>query len=141
MFTGEMSGHMFFADEYYGFDDAFYTTGRLLRILSHSDKSLSQLLEDIPGYYSTAETRIPCPDEHKFDVVAKLTEYFRERRDVIDVDGVRVLFGDGWGLVRCSNTQPVLVARCESRTRECLEHICTVVKNALKQYPEVSDFE
>lgn len=141
IFTGEMSGHMFFADEYYGFDDAFYATGRLLRILSHTERSLSQLLADVPRYYSTAETRIPCADGHKFDVVVRLTEYFRERYDVIDVDGVRVLFDDGWGLVRASNTQPVLVARCEARTPEGLEHICDVIKKALKQYPEVSDFE
>lgn len=88
------------------FDDAFYATGRLLRILSNSESSLSQLLKDVPHYYSTAETRVPCPDEQKFIAVERLVEFFRQCYDVVDVDGARVLFGDGWGLVRASNTQP-----------------------------------
>lgn len=140
VFTGEMSGHMFFADEYYGYDDALYATGRLLRILSQQDKPLSQLLADLPHYYSTAETRIPCPDEKKFQVVNKLVEQFRQQYEVIDIDGVRVLFDDGWGLVRASNTQPVLVARCEAKTEEGLEKICAIIKNAIRQQ-EVGDFD
>ena len=128
VFTGEMSGHMFFADEYYGYDDALYATGRLLRILSQQDKPLSQLLADIPHYHSTAETRIPCPDEKKFQVVKNLVEQFRQQYEVIDIDGVRVLFDDGWGLVRASNTQPVLVARCEAKTKEGLQNNCAVIK-------------
>jgi len=140
VFTGEMSGHMFFADEYYGYDDALYATGRLLRILSQQDKPLSQLLADIPHYYSTAETRIPCPDEKKFQVVNNLVEQFRQQYEVIDIDGVRVLFDDGWGLVRASNTQPVLVARCEAKTKEGLQHNCAVIKNAIRQQ-EVGDFD
>lgn len=141
VFTGEMSGHMFFADEYYGFDDAFYATGRLLRILSNQESSLSQLLEDVPQYYSTAETRVQCTDQDKFRIVSELVERFRKDYEVIDVDGARVLFGDGWGLVRASNTQPVLVARCESRTREGLERICGIMKEALRSFPEVEDFQ
>ncbi|AFV13071.1 phosphomannomutase/phosphoglucomutase ManB [Thermacetogenium phaeum DSM 12270] len=141
VFTGEMSGHMFFADEYYGYDDAFYATGRLLRILSHTEKSLSQLLADIPHYYATAETRIPCPDKAKFSVVSRLVERFRREYEIIDVDGVRVIFPDGWGLVRASNTQPVLVARCESRTPEGLRRICTIMKDAIGQNEEVGEFE
>ena len=140
VFTGEMSGHMFFADEYYGYDDALYATGRLLRILSQQDKPLSQLLADLPHYYSTAETRIPCPDEKKFQVVKNLVEQFRQQYEVIDIDGVRVLFDDGWGLVRASNTQPVLVARCEAKTKEGLQHNCAVIKNAIRQQ-EVGDFD
>ncbi|HHY41197.1 MAG TPA: phosphomannomutase, partial [Syntrophaceticus sp.] len=140
VFTGEMSGHMFFADEYYGYDDALYATGRLLRILSQQDKPLSQLLADLPHYYSTAETRIPCPDEKKFQVVNNLVEQFRQQYEVIDIDGVRVLFDDGWGLVRASNTQPVLVARCEAKTKEGLQHNCAVIKNAIRQQ-EVGDFD
>jgi len=140
VFTGEMSGHMFFADEYYGYDDALYATGRLLRILSQQDKPLSQLLADLPHYYSTAETRIPCPDEKKFQVVNKLVEQFRQQYEVIDIDGVRVLFDDGWGLVRASNTQPVLVARCEAKTEEGLQKICAIIKNAIRQQ-EVGDFD
>jgi len=131
VFAGEMSGHMFFADEYYGFDDAFYATGRLLRILSHTDRPLSALLADVPRYCATAETRIPCPDEAKFAVVERLAEGFRRTHEVVDVDGVRVLFGDGWGLVRASNTQPVLVARCEAKTPERLARICEFVRDAL----------
>ncbi len=140
VFTGEMSGHMFFADEYYGYDDALYATGRLLRILSQQDKPLSQLLADLPHYYSTAETRIPCPDEKKFQVVKNLVEQFRQQYEVIDIDGVRVLFDDGWGLVRASNTQPVLVARCEAKTEEGLQNNCAIIKNAIRQQ-EVGDFD
>jgi len=140
VFTGEMSGHMFFADEYYGFDDAFYATGRLLRILSYTDKPLSALLADVPRYYATAETRIPCPDGEKFGVVARLVEHFRKDYDVIDVDGARVLFGDGWGLVRASNTQPVLVARCEGKTPEVLERICRLMRDAIVLVGGLAEF-
>ncbi|MFZ5631820.1 MAG: phosphomannomutase/phosphoglucomutase [Bacillota bacterium] len=140
-FTGEMSGHMFFADEYYGYDDAFYAAGRLLRLLSNTGRPLSAMIEGLPRYYSTAETRVPCPDEEKFGVVKKLQDYFRDKHEVIDVDGVRVLFGDGWGLVRASNTQPVLVARCEAKTPERLREIAKTMKEALGRYPEVAPFE
>ncbi|HBX24430.1 MAG TPA: phosphomannomutase/phosphoglucomutase [Desulfotomaculum sp.] len=140
IFTGEMSGHMFFADEYYGFDDAYYAAGRLLRILSNSKEPLSKMQAQIPQYYSTAETRIPCPDQDKFKVVQGLVEQFRREYEVIDVDGVRVLFGDGWGLVRASNTQPVLVARCEAKTPEGLKRICDTMQEALAGYPEVEQF-
>ncbi len=108
LFTGEMSGHMFFADEYYGYDDAFYAAGRLLRILSNTDQSLSGLLANVPRYPSTAETRVPCSDADKFQVVKEVRERLRERYPIIDVDGVRVLFPGGWGLARASNTQPAL---------------------------------
>ena len=141
IFTGEMSGHMFFADEYYGFDDAYYAAGRLLRILSNSQEPLSKMLAEVPKYYSTAETRVPCPDQDKFKVVNGLVEQFRREYEVIDVDGVRVLFGDGWGLVRASNTQPVLVARCEARTQEGLQRICETMQKALAGYPEVEKFK
>ncbi|MHB8156297.1 MAG: phosphomannomutase/phosphoglucomutase [Desulfocucumaceae bacterium] len=140
-FTGEMSGHIFFADEYYGYDDAFYAAGRLLRLLSNSQEPLSARLSRLPVYFSTAETRVPCPDEEKFKVVEKLQDYFRKRYEVIDVDGVRVLFGDGWGLVRASNTQPVLVARCEAKNPERLKEITATMKDALEMYPQVSPFE
>jgi len=140
VFTGEMSGHMFFADEYYGFDDAYYAAGRLLRILSNSKVPLSKMLAQIPKYYSTAETRVPCPDQDKFQVVTGMVEKFRRAFDVIDVDGVRVLFGDGWGLVRASNTQPVLVARCEAKTPEGLQRICDTMQEALAGFPAVEKF-
>jgi phosphomannomutase/phosphoglucomutase len=141
LFTGEMSGHMFFADEFYGFDDAFYATGRLLRILSNSEQTLAEMLADIPVYYSTAETRIPCPDEEKFPVIADLTKRFKQTYEVIDIDGARVLFDDGWGLARCSNTQPVIVARCEGKTPEALVRIKAIMYEALRSYPCVGDFE
>ncbi|KJS16082.1 MAG: phosphomannomutase [Peptococcaceae bacterium BRH_c4b] len=140
-FTGEMSGHMFFADEYFGYDDAFYATGRLLRMLSNAGPPLSAMVKDLPKYYSTAETRVPCPDEVKFEVVKRLQNFFREKYQVIDVDGVRVLFGDGWGLVRSSNTQPVLVARCEAKTPARLEEITGIMKDAMTAQPEVGNFE
>jgi len=141
VFTGEMSGHIFFADEYYGFDDAFYAAGRLLRLFSQQKGKMSEMLADLPKYYSTAETRVPCSDEDKFSIVQGLVEHFKKLYDVVDVDGVRVLFGDGWGLVRASNTQPVLVSRCESKTQEGLQKICDTMKEALKGFPKVGDFD
>jgi len=137
VFTGEMSGHMFFADEYYGFDDAVYAAARLLRILSHTDRPLSALLADVPRYYATPEVRVPCPDDRKFAVVEALVRQFKERYEVVDVDGARVLFGDGWGLVRASNTQPVLVVRAEGTTPEALRRIQKVLEEALARFPEV----
>jgi phosphomannomutase/phosphoglucomutase len=137
VFTGEMSGHMFFADEYYGYDDAVYAACRLLRILSNTDETLSGLLADVPRYPITPETRVDCPDDRKFEVVAEVTRRFRERYPVIDVDGVRVLFPDGWGLIRASNTQPVLVLRAESTTPEGLERIKQAIAEELGRFPEV----
>ena len=102
--AGEMSGHLFFADEYFGYDDAIYASVRLLRILSNEQRPLSEFLSDIPKTYSTPEIRVDCPDDQKFDVVAKVTEYYRGKYPIVDVDGVRVKFADGWGLVGASNT-------------------------------------
>lgn len=135
VFTGEMSGHMFFADEYYGFDDAAYAAARLLRILSNTDKSLSELLADVPKYPATPEIRLECDDEKKFDVVKGVTEYFKEKGyDIIDVDGARVLFDEGWGLVRASNTGPELIVRCEAKTEEKLEAIKKELSEALVKF-------
>lgn len=131
VFTGEMSGHMFFADEYYGFDDAFYAAGRLLRILSNTDRPLSALLADVPELASTPEVRIPCPDDRKFAVVEQLVAHFRARYPVVDVDGVRVNYPFGWGLVRASNTQPALVARAEADTVDHLRRIQDDIQAAL----------
>ena len=142
VFTGEMSGHMFFADEYYGFDDAFYAAGRFLRILAADDRPLSEIRQTIPRYPSSAETRVPCTsDEATFQVVRELKERFAREYPVIDVDGVRVLFPDGWGLARASNTQPAIVARCEGQTEEALHRIEAIMKEALTSFPEVGDFE
>ena len=121
LFAGEVSGHMFFADEVFGFDDSFYAAGRILRILSNTDKSLSELVAPLPHYYSTAETRIACPDDIKFGVIDTIREEALKDYEAITVDGVRILYPDGWGLVRASNTQPVIVARAEGCTPEALE--------------------
>lgn len=118
--AGEMSGHMFFGEGFYGHDDALYGAARLLRILANSGRTVAQLLSDVPEFVSTPELRIDVPDELKFGLVDRAVQYFRGRHDVIDVDGVRVLFGDGWGLIRASNTQPVIVARYEAETPERL---------------------
>ena len=123
LFTGEVSGHMFFADEFYGFDDAFYAAGRLLRLLAAQDQKLSEILDTIPSYPSTAETRIDCPDDVKFSVVDVIRESALKEHEAITIDGVRVLYPDGWGLVRASNTQPAIVARCEGKTKAALKRI------------------
>ncbi|PYT32060.1 MAG: phosphomannomutase [Acidobacteria bacterium] len=118
--AGEMSGHMFFADRYYGYDDALYAACRLIEIVSKSGRPLSAQLEDVPKTVSTPEIRVDCPDEQKFEVVTRVTAHFRRKYSIVDVDGVRILFPHGWGLVRASNTQPVLVMRFEALTAELL---------------------
>jgi phosphomannomutase/phosphoglucomutase len=135
--AGEMSGHLFFADEYFGYDDAVFASCRLVRILSRSDATIPQMLADVTKYYATPEMRLECPDDRKFQVVDEVSRLFRDRYDTIDVDGVRVLFGDGWGLLRASNTQPVLVVRFEARTPERLEAIQAEVLAELAKYPYV----
>jgi phosphomannomutase len=132
-----MSGHLFFADQYYGYDDAIYASLRLIRLLSRSDKTIGQMLADVPKYYSTPEIRVDCPDEEKFQVVSALTEHFKKRYEVIDVDGARIQFGDGWGLVRASNTQPALVLRFEARTPERVEEIKQIVTSKLSEISSV----
>lgn len=131
VFTGEMSGHMFFADEYYGYDDAFYAAARLFRILANTEKTLSELLSDIPHYYCTPEIRIPCADDEKNEKVMKVKSYFKGKYPIIEIDGARIIFPDGWGLVRCSNTSPRLIVRCEAETKKGLENIKQEIKNAL----------
>ena len=121
--AGEMSGHMFFTEGFYGHDDALYGAARLLRIAADSGKTVRELLADVPDFVSTPEIRIDVAEEEKFAIVDRAVRHFRAKRDVIDVDGVRVLFGDGWGLIRASNTQPVLVARFEARSGERLAEI------------------
>jgi phosphomannomutase/phosphoglucomutase len=133
VFGGEMSGHMFFADRFFGFDDAIYASLRLLELMGRDGRPLSSYLEDLPRMYSTPEIRIDCPDRIKFEVVRRLTEYYRARHQIIDIDGVRVLFEDGWGLVRSSNTQPILVLRFEAGSQEGLEKIEGIVMNDLSR--------
>jgi len=138
---GEMSGHMFFADEFYGYDDALYAAGRLLRILSRTGgKKLSSLVDALPQsrYFATPEIRLGCTDAAKFAIVDAVREHYRAQHEVLDVDGARVQFGDGWGLIRASNTQPVLVVRFEARSRERLQAISRDVYEVLARYPEVT---
>ena len=118
--AGEMSGHIFFADRYYGFDDALYSACRLLEIVANSGQPLSAQLADLPKTVTTPEIRFDCPDELKFDVVGRAMTELRAKHQTLDVDGVRVIFPHGWGLVRASNTQPVLVMRFEATTPELL---------------------
>jgi phosphomannomutase/phosphoglucomutase len=131
--AGEMSGHMFFADRYFGYDDALYAACRLIEIVAKSGQPLSAQLAGLPKLMSTPEIRVDCPDETKFAVVAQVAERFRKTHSVIDVDGVRVLFGEGWGLLRASNTQPVLVMRFEAPTAELLALYQAEVEAALEQ--------
>ncbi len=129
--AGEMSGHMFFADRYFGFDDAIYASCRLIEILANTGKNVSDLISDIPKTYSTPEIRVECPDDKKFGVVEKVTEHFRKQYNVIDIDGVRVLFDDGWGLVRASNTQPALVLRFEAMSEQRLSEIRNLIEGKM----------
>ena len=114
--AGEMSGHMFFTEGFYGHDDALYAAARLLRILADSGKRIDELLADVPPFVSTPELRIETDETAKFEIVERAAAHFKLTHEVIEVDGVRVLFGDGWGLLRASNTQPAIVARFEAQT-------------------------
>ncbi len=126
--AGEMSGHIFFADRFYGFDDATYAACRVLEILSKTDKPLSELLADLPPTFSTPELRVDCPDEAKFDVVTRVAKHFTATHKVITIDGARILFDHGWGLVRASNTQAILVLRFEADSEEHLAEIRRIVE-------------
>ncbi|MFY9609025.1 MAG: phosphomannomutase/phosphoglucomutase [Blastocatellia bacterium] len=135
--AGEMSGHLFFADRYFGYDDGIYAGARLLEILTNTDQPLSALLADLPRMFSTPEIRVECPDEKKFEVVRQLTEDFKKTHEVIDLDGARIMFEHGWGLVRASNTQPVIVMRFEADDEESLNELQRGVElrvNALSQH-------
>ena len=137
-FGGEMSGHIFFADDYYGYDDAIYVAARLLQTLSSSKKTLSQLTAELPKYFSTPEIRLEAnSDEEKFKISKKAVEYFSSNFDCITIDGVRINFDDGWGLVRASNTQPVIVCRFEAKTQERMEEIKDMVTTKLNEMGEL----
>jgi phosphomannomutase / phosphoglucomutase len=133
LLAGEMSGHIFFAHRWFGFDDGIYSSARLLELLTHGDRPLSALLSDVPRTYSTPELRVDCPEDKKFAVVKRTQEWFKARHDTVTVDGVRVVFPDGWGLVRASNTQPLLVLRFEAKTAERLAEIEALVRGRLSE--------
>ena len=131
LLAGEMSGHIFFAERYFGYDDAIYAGARLLEILTTESKELEELLADVPSLVSTPEIRMDCPDDKKFQVVAALASEFKKEYQVIDVDGARVVFDGGWGLIRASNTQPVLVLRFEAEDQKTLQEIQRIFMDKL----------
>jgi phosphomannomutase/phosphoglucomutase len=133
LLAGEMSGHIFFAHRWFGFDDGIYSSARLLELLSRTDARMSTLLADVPRTESTPELRVDCPEEKKFEVVRRAQEFFASRYQAVTVDGVRVVFPDGWGLVRASNTQPLLVLRFEATTRARLDEIQKLVRGKVDE--------
>lgn len=133
LLAGEMSGHMFFKERYFGYDDAIYASLRLLEILANSERPLSSLLADLPPSVSTPEIRVDCPDDRKFVIAGKALEWFRRFYDVIDIDGVRVRFPEGWGLIRASNTQPALVLRFEAQSEAKLREYRALVEQKLRE--------
>jgi phosphomannomutase/phosphoglucomutase len=134
LLAGEMSGHIFFANRWFGFDDGIYASGRMLELLSRTDRPVSQLLADVPKTHSTPEIRIDCPENEKFEVVRRAQEFFARKYDAITVDGVRVIFPDGWGLVRASNTQALLVLRFEAKTPERLAEIQRLITGKVEEF-------
>jgi len=133
LLAGEMSGHLFFAERYFGYDDAIYAGARLLEILTNENKELDELLAGVPSLVSTPEIRLDCPDDQKFQIVADLASEFKKQYQVIDVDGARVVFEGGWGLIRASNTQPVLVLRFEAEDQKTLQEIQKIFMNKLAE--------
>lgn len=130
--AGEMSGHMFFKDRFMGFDDALYATCRLLEIMTDTGLGVDELIADLPKTFTTPEIRVECPDEVKFGVVDKIVAHFKAKQDIIDIDGLRAVYDDGWGLVRASNTQPALVLRFEALTEKRLGEIRNEIESVLK---------
>ncbi|MBC8310800.1 MAG: phosphomannomutase/phosphoglucomutase [Candidatus Marinimicrobia bacterium] len=138
-FAGEMSGHIFFADDFFGFDDAIYVSLRLAQLLSRTKQTLSELTSEVPVYYSTPEMRLECSDDkEKFNISKKADEYFTANYDCSTVDGVRIKFDDGWGLVRASNTQPVIVCRFEAKTSKRMEEIQNEILDKLSEFGEIA---
>lgn len=133
LLAGELSGHMFFKERYFGYDDAIYASLRLLEIIANSGQPFSALFADLPRTVSTPEIRIDCPDDRKFIIAERAKEYFRKHYDTIDIDGIRVQFPEGWGLIRASNTQPALVLRFEAQSAEKLTEYRALVESKLKE--------
>ena len=140
LLAGEMSGHVCFSDNYFGFDDAIFAAGRILQIIAQSSMKVSEMLADLPETAYTPEIRIDCPDDKKFEIVRELTESFRRQYEVVDIDGVRINFGDGWALIRASNTQPVLVLRFEAKTRDRLDELVGIIKEQMDKYKPLVQF-
>ena len=132
---GEVSGHMFFAEKWYGVDDGILASCKFLELCAKSPEPVSRHFDTLPHLYNTPELKAPCPDDKKFDVVQELAREFKGRHETVDLDGARILFPEGWGLVRASNTNPYLTLRFEARTREALEEMKRVVFDTLRRYP------
>lgn len=137
LLAGEMSGHIFFKHRYFGFDDALYTTARLIELMTHDDTPLSEQLADVPVTYATPEVRLDVPDAIKFDVANWIAADLAKDNEVVDIDGVRVIYADGWGLVRASNTQPALVVRTEAQSPERRDEIADFLKAKIAQAQQV----
>lgn len=138
LLAGEMSGHMFFAENYFGFDDGLYASLLILRIMSERNKKVSELKKEMPYYISTPEIRVDTTDEDKFKIVDEIVKYYKEKNyRVVDIDGARVYFENGWALVRASNTQPILVVRFEAKDEESMEKIRKNIKETLSKYKSV----
>ena len=136
--AGEMSGHIFFADNYFGFDDALYAAVRLINILSKSEKKLSDIIDEFPKSYNTPEIRIECDDKEKFKIIDKVIKNQKNKK-YSDIDGIRVELENGWWLMRASNTQAAMVLRCEANSKKDLDEIISIVKNEIKKIsPELS---
>lgn len=133
LIAGEMSGHIFIGDNYYGFDDALFVSARFYEIVSKSERTISKIIDEMPYYESTPEIRTEVGEEAKWKIVEAAKEEFRKKYETIEIDGARILFGDGWGLVRASNTQPIVVTRFEAKTKERLEEIKKIVTDFIKQ--------
>jgi len=131
--AGEMSGHFFFSHRYFGYDDAIYATCRLLEIVAQRQEPLSQFLVDFPQTYNTPEIRVPCPEEQKFKLVEMFKEEISKNHEIVDVDGVRIIFPDGWALLRASNTSPVLILRFEAESEARLKQIRSLVEDMLEE--------
>ena len=141
LLAGEMSRHICFADNYFGYDDAIFAAGRILQIVANSSQKVSEMLVDLPKTAYTPEIRIDCPDDKKFEIVSELTEFFRSQYEVIDIDGVRINFSDGWALIRASNTQPVLVLRFEAETQPRLKELVGIIKKQMDTYQPIIQFD
>jgi phosphomannomutase/phosphoglucomutase len=133
LLAGEMSGHIFFSDRYYGYDDAIYASLRILEIVSRSELPLHEMLRGVPETFATPEIRVQCSDAEKFDLVEQVLEHYRPTHDLVDIDGARIQFEGGWGLVRASNTQPILVLRFEAESEERLQAIRAEVESLLSR--------
>jgi phosphomannomutase/phosphoglucomutase len=135
---GEVSGHMFFGENWYGVDDGILASCKFLELCARSPLPVSSHFDTLPHLYNTPELKAPCPDDRKFEVVEELVREFKGRYETIDIDGARIVFPEGWGLVRASNTNPYLTLRFEGRSQAAVDRIQQVVYDALRRYPFVT---